>query len=680
MAYGQVQRTINVATAGTLSEQISEDEKYQIEELTLSGELNGDDIYLIRDMAGINMDNMSDYKYLGKRCFTDGKLRVLDLSDARIVEGGRDYFREKVGSVSFVNSYTKTDEISGGMFAFCYKLEEVVLPKSAKVIYSWLFHGEAIDKPEMNIKVVKVADGNPNYDSRDNCNAVIGSVTNTFVVGAANSIIPDGVTTISNYAFYGCSGLTSITIPNSVAKIGMYAFSGCDGLQSVTVDLREPLILENGVFSNYNATLYVPKRSKEAYAAADYWKEFKEIVEDETLKGAPFRVGDTFTADGVTYKVTSIDPMEVQVGDGIAAIDKSIEGAYEIPATVTGADENVYSVTAIGGSAFSGFHDMTSVTIPNSVTSIVGGIDHSGYFFGGAFENCGLTTLTIPSSVTSIGDGAFAGCSDLVSIVVEEGNTVYDSRDNCNAIIEKDDMHLIAGCKNTIFPDGVIGIGGGAFMGCIGLTSLDIPNSVTYISDYAFWYCNGLTSLNISENVTYIGALAFAYCSGLTTITIPENVKTIWYDAFRSCSGLVSASILPKSMNRFGLHNYSGRYVGIFGGCENLTTVIVGAEEPLDIGGKVLDNSANATLYVPKGSKAAYEAADYWKDFKEIVEFSLGDADGDGIVDQKDVDVVSKYIMNGNAEGLNLINATGSDKKVLNVADIVRIINIMRSK
>lgn len=107
----------------------------------------------------------------------------------------------------------------------------------------------------------------------------------------------------------------------------------------------------------------------------------------------------------------------------------------------------------------------------------------------------------------------------------------------------------------------------------------------------------------------------------MTSITIPESVKTIWHDAFYGCSGLVSASILSKSMNLFGLHTYSGRYVGLFGKCDKLTTVIVGNEEPFDIGGSFLDNSANATLYVPKGSVEAYAAADYWKDFKEIKEF-----------------------------------------------------------
>ena len=122
---------------------------------------------------------------------------------------------------------------------------------------------------------------------------------------------------------------------------------------------------------------------------------------------------------------------------------------------------------------------------------------------------------------------------------------------------------------------------------------------------------------------------------------------------------------------------------GVFYGCSNFTSMTVYGDNPPSVKNYYVDNKdnrANATLYVPKGSKEAYETTSFWKDFKEIVEFSLGDADGDGDVDQKDVDLVTEYIMNGNAEGLNLINATGSDRKVLNVADIVRIINIMNNK
>ena len=162
---------------------------------------------------------------------------------------------------------------------------------------------------------------------------------------------------------------------------------------------------------------------------------------------------------------------------------------------------------------------------------------------GSAFSNCrGLTSVTIPKDVTSIGNHAFYCCSGLTSIVVKEGNSVYTSANGANAIIEKASKTLIAGCKNTIIPEGVTSIAGSAFSGCSGLTSITIPNSVTSIEESAFW------------------------------------------------------------------------------GCTRLTDVMVKKNTPIDIYGTVFPNRSNATLYVPKGSRDAYMAADYWKEFKEIIE------------------------------------------------------------
>ena len=189
------------------------------------------------------------------------------------------------------------------------------------------------------------------------------------------------------------------------------------------------------------------------------------------------------------------------------------------------------SVTSIGSLAFRGCSGLTSVTIGNSVTSI--GND--------AFRGCsGLTSITIPNSVTSIGNYAFYGCSGLTSISVESGNKKYDSRNNCNAIIETASNTLIIGCKNTTIPNSVTSIGSSAFSGCSGLTSVTIPNSVTSIGYNAFNGCSGLTSVTIPNSVTSIGESAFFDCSKLTSITIPNSVTSIGSSAFNCCSDLAS--------------------------------------------------------------------------------------------------------------------------------------------
>lgn len=169
-----------------------------------------------------------------------------------------------------------------------------------------------------------------------------------------------------------------------------------------------------------------------------------------------------------------------------------------------------------------------------------------------AFEGCtGLASITIPDSVTYIDSRTFIYCSGLEKISVSAGNKVYDSRNNCNAIIETSSNSLILGCKNTVIPDSVNGIEDSAFANCTGLTSITIPDNVTEIGGNAFYGCSGLESVTIPNSVTEMGIGAFARCSELISVTISEGVTEIGRSAFAGCTNLKSIKI-PDSVSIIG--------------------------------------------------------------------------------------------------------------------------------
>ena len=150
------------------------------------------------------------------------------------------------------------------------------------------------------------------------------------------------------------------------------------------------------------------------------------------------------------------------------------------------------SLTSIDKYTFTACINLKSIIIPDSVTSIG----------NGAFESCSnLISIKIPKSVTSINLSIISGCTNLSEIIVEEGNPNYDSRDNCDAIIETSTNALIAGCKNTIIPNTVTSIKKYAFYSCSSLTTITIPNSVTLIEDAAFRFCKNLTSITCRSTI-----------------------------------------------------------------------------------------------------------------------------------------------------------------------------------
>ena len=348
-------------------------------------------------------------------------------------------------------------------FYHCTELTSIDIPNSVTEI------GQEAFGRCPGLASIVVESGNPRFDSRNNCNAIIETANNVLIVGCKNTIIPNSVTEIGNLAFDACDSLTSIVIPNSVTSIGQYAFYDCSGL--------------------------------------------------------------------------------------------------------------------------------TSINIPNSVTSI-------GH---GAFAWCsGLTSIVIPNSVTEIGVGVFDDCTELASIVVESGNPRYDSRNNCNAIIETANNMLIVGCKNTTIPNSVTVIGYWAFYSCSGLTSIDIPNSVTAIGDSAFYDCGRLTDV-------------YCYIADLSKVSSGN-------DQFYKRNG-----------------SYSGR-----------------------------------TLHVRQGTADAYRADENWYPyFGQIVEDIItGDANRDLEVNIADVNAVIDMILEGNDDTIAAdVNGDGE----INIADINALISIILS-
>ncbi len=231
----------------------------------------------------------------------------------------------------------------------------------------------------------------------------------------------------------------------------------------------------------------------------------------------------------------------------------------------------------------------------------------------------GLTSITIGNSVTSIGEGVFVECTSLEYIVVDADNSVYDSRENCNAIIATSWNSLMHGCKNTIIPNSVKGIGKYAFGYCYDLTSITIPSSVTTIGNCAFVACRSLISITIGNSVTKIGADAFSGCSGLTSVTIGNGVTTIGNNAFSSCYGLTSVTI-GNSVTKIGADAFSK--------CSALKDFYCPTERIPTTGNRIFDGVklSSATLHVPAASLQKYGSTYPWYRFGQIV--ALTESDG----------------------------------------------------
>ena len=431
--------------------------------------------------------------------------------------------------------------IGSRMFSECTGLTSITIPGSLTNIGTSSFYGCT------NLSNVTLCDGLK----------TIGAGMFDLCTGLTSITIPDSVTSINGFSM--CTGLTSITIPDSVTSIGNYAFEDCRGLTSVTIGKNVNSIGYEAFYGCTGLTdITIPNSvTSIGYQAFNYCTGLTSITilcSEANIDSDAFR-----DCTGLT---------SVHINDLASWFNIGFYGYRSNPLYYA---HNLYLNNEL----------VTDLIIPDSVTSI-------GF---AQFYNCtSLASVTIPDSVTSIYSNPFEGCTGLTSIVIANGNTDYDSRKNCNAVIKTSTNQLVCGCKTTIIPNSVTSIGRLAFRDCAGLTRITIPDSVTSIGEYAFYNCTGLTSVTIPKNVLDIDGYAFGYCTGLrsvtlcdglktigdsmfcnctgiTSITIPDSVIYIGKEAFYKCTGLTSITI-PDSVTSIG---YSA-----FAGCTGLTSVRIG--------------------------------------------------------------------------------------------------------
>ena len=486
-------------------------------------------------------------------------------------------------SITIPNSVTS---IGVDAFYDCRSLTTVTIPSNVTSIAATAFR-------RSGLSTIVVDPNNTTYDSRDNCNAIIETASNTLVLGCKNTVIPNSVTSIGEMAFSGCSGLTALNIPNSVTSIGDYAFEscngltsvtipssvasignsafrGCSGLTSVTIDRTQPLSIDSYTFSNRaNATLYVPAGSKEAYEAADYWKEFKEIkeIKESTIYFADANVKALCVKNWDTDGDGELSKDEAAAVTDLGEVFKGNED-------ITSFDELQYftGLTTIGENAFRNCINMTSVTIPSSVTSIG----------DRAFSECKkLSSMEIPDQVTTIGLYAFSGLTSnqslhigrslssvygcsfannaaLTSITVDEENATYDSRNNCNAVIETATNKLIVGCQTTVIPEDVTTIGNNAFWGRWSMASIEIPANITVIEPNAFSWCISLRTVDARmETPCTLEENTFDNIPEDCVLYVPAGTKAAYIakgwteDVFKG--GIIEAAPDPSLLNTLAI-------------------------------------------------------------------------------------------------------------------------------
>ena len=584
--------------------------------------------------------------FMKSACYSDPKI------PATITFAGKQYTVTAIKSKGFGGDYYARElaipntvtTIGDSIFVRGTMVESLTIPSSVTKIGTDAFLGA-------RLKSLVVEEGNRFYDSRNNCNALIDSRTNTLLKGSNKAFIPNGVRRIENNAFFWCYDIAEINMPNTVTSIGDRAFGG-SSLNSLKLSASLTDIGKGAFRGVPIGNIVLPNGLK--------------TIGDKAFLGCSLcslKIPASVTAIGeAAFAHNKISSIVVESGNKVYDSRNNCNAIIETKtSTLTlGCSGTTIptSVTVIGNYAFWGCQGMTSLNIPNSVTQIGSGafdycdlktikLPNSVRYIGdwpfeyhnesydtvyvsvnipdsvetigeGAFYYCDFCDVTIPASVTKMGRDPF-DFRRIKSIVVDKANKVYDSRQNCNAIIETKTNTLLNACQNTTIPNSVRTIGEFSFGYLRGLESVMIPASVTEIKDYAFEGCYGLRDVKIMGTVNF-GNSCFVYCDSLKKMTY-------------------------------------------------LTPLVL---EPVNLGrGCNID-----TIYVLRDMVPMFKQTDLWKNIPNILPYTPPvDVNSDGTVNSTDVVALYNIIGKGGGDAEQKLRADVNGDGTINSADVVTVYN-----
>ena len=594
---------MTLSEAGTLSEKIDSDQKYKITSLKVSGPINGTDVRYLRQMAGreYNCEN------------TNGSLVELDLTDAKIVEGG-DYYLLLHSSSRY---YTKNDTIGDYMFYDC-NLKNIKLPNSVTSIGSYAFLScSSLTSITIPNSVTSIG-----YDAFGSELKKVIMFPNTIPSGLSSAFNANysGMIYVANNNYDKISGLGTVKVYPHLSSL-----FEVDGVVYVPVNPSQRTC--DVIDCNYNDTIgnIVVPQTVSYKGVTMYPQDVNDYSFYKwTKSGEAILSNNGYVGNYAFYGCENLK--SVNLTDSLTTIGRYAFGTtglkhFSFPA----------NLTSLGSSAFSDCANLESVKINGKLINL-----SSGLFFGCS----SLSGISIPANIKSVEDDAFDGCSSLATLIIEnDTDTLSLGNSNSKSSLFEDCPLDSVYVGTHISYNTSSDYSYSPFYRNTTLRAVRLGDNVSQVYDNEFYGCTGLKTAIIGENVTEIGNYAFSGCSSIESFLFGKNVKTIGNEAFSDCTALTK------------LESHSA------------TPPTCGTEALDDI------NKWDCTLYVPQNSLTAYQSADQWKEF-----FFIEAKETTGISQVRSNNantVVRRYDSSGRllkrpSAGLNILKMSdGTTKKVL---------------